>query len=191
MKKLWEELTILSAKSICSCTCTCGAKDTMHKAEQDKQLIQFLMDLNEVYTIIRGSMLMMNQLPFMGQVFAFLVQEEKQREFKPNNHSFAESSSSLNVSSSSSRCSGGPSSVKSFQTNTVIIVRGLDIQRTSATKSMGILVSQMLIQDLITSLTITIHQEISTTRTKTLIPPILSIKGIKVRVLQQIFMKIC
>ena len=26
MKKLWEELTTLSAKSICSCTCTCGAK---------------------------------------------------------------------------------------------------------------------------------------------------------------------
>ncbi|KAH0731766.1 hypothetical protein KY289_002954 [Solanum tuberosum] len=66
MKKLWEELTTLSAKSICSCTCTCGAKDTMHKVEQDRRLIQFLMGLNEVYTIIRGSMLMMNPLPSMG-----------------------------------------------------------------------------------------------------------------------------
>ncbi|KAH0639117.1 hypothetical protein KY285_035703 [Solanum tuberosum] len=106
MKKLWEELTTLSAKSICSCTCTCGAKDITHKAEQDRRLIQFLMGLNEVYTIIRGSMLMMNPLPSMGQAFALLVQEEKQREFKPNNHSFAESSSSMNVSSSSSRSSG-------------------------------------------------------------------------------------
>nr|XP_025884882.1 uncharacterized protein LOC104645967 [Solanum lycopersicum] len=117
MKKLWEELTTLSAKSICSCTCTCGAKETMHKAEQDRRLIQFLMGLNEVYTIIRGNMLMMNPLPSMGQAFALLVQEEKQREFKPNNQFSADSSSSLNVSSSSSRNSGGPSGVRGFQIN--------------------------------------------------------------------------
>ncbi|XP_025884882.2 uncharacterized protein [Solanum lycopersicum] len=117
MKKLWEELTTLSAKSICSCTCTCGAKETMHKAEQDRRLIQFLMGLNEVYTIIRGNMLMMNPLTSMGQAFALLVQEEKQREFKPNNQFSADSYSSLNVSSSSSRNSGGPSGVRGFQIN--------------------------------------------------------------------------
>ena len=74
----------------------------MHKAEQDRRLIQFLMGLNEVYTIIRGNMLMMNPLPSMGQAFALLVQEEKQREFKPNNQFSTDSYSSLNVSSNSS-----------------------------------------------------------------------------------------
>ncbi|XP_019248617.1 PREDICTED: uncharacterized protein LOC109227881 [Nicotiana attenuata] len=85
MKKLWEELTNLSAKSVCNYQCTCGAKENMHKIEQDRRLIQFLMDLNEVYTVVRGSILMMNPLPSMAQAFALLVQEEKQREFRPRN----------------------------------------------------------------------------------------------------------
>ncbi|KAL3376546.1 hypothetical protein AABB24_003134 [Solanum stoloniferum] len=83
MKKLWEELNTLSVKNQCSCVCVCGAKDGMHKAEQDRRLIQFLMGLNEVYTVVRGNILMMNPLPSMGQAFSLLIQEEKQREFKP------------------------------------------------------------------------------------------------------------
>ncbi|XP_019225644.1 PREDICTED: uncharacterized protein LOC109207215 [Nicotiana attenuata] len=82
MKRLWEELNTLSAKSQCSCNCTCGAKKTMHKAEQDRQLIQFLIGLNEVYTIVRGIILMMKPLPSMAQAFSLLIQEEKQKEFK-------------------------------------------------------------------------------------------------------------
>ncbi|XP_070013349.1 uncharacterized protein [Nicotiana sylvestris] len=65
MKILWEQLKTLSSKSQCSCNCTCGTKETMYKAEQDRQLIQFLMGLNEVYTIVRGSILMMKPLPSM------------------------------------------------------------------------------------------------------------------------------
>ncbi|XP_049371623.1 uncharacterized protein LOC125836494 [Solanum verrucosum] len=70
MKKLWEELNTLSVKNQCSCVCVCGAKDGMHKAEQDRRLIQFLMGLNEVYTVVRGNILMMNPLPSMGQAFS-------------------------------------------------------------------------------------------------------------------------
>ncbi|XP_075074599.1 uncharacterized protein LOC142162175 [Nicotiana tabacum] len=40
MKKLWEELNTLNAHAQCSCQCTCGAKANMHKAEQDRRLIQ-------------------------------------------------------------------------------------------------------------------------------------------------------
>lgn len=50
MKKLWEELNTLNAHAQCNCTCTCGAKTNMHKTEQDRRLIQFLMGLNKVYT---------------------------------------------------------------------------------------------------------------------------------------------
>ncbi|XP_019239047.1 PREDICTED: uncharacterized protein LOC109219082 [Nicotiana attenuata] len=93
MKRLWDELSTLSAKSQCSCNCTCGAKETMHKAEQDRRLIQFLMGLNEVYTIVRGSILMMKPLPSMAQAFSLLVQKEKQREFKPNSQQNLDSTS--------------------------------------------------------------------------------------------------
>lgn len=56
------------------------------------------MGFNVVYTTIRGSILMMNHLPSMAHAFALLVQEEKQREFKPNNQMFAESSSLITSS---------------------------------------------------------------------------------------------
>ncbi|KAL3354369.1 hypothetical protein AABB24_018823 [Solanum stoloniferum] len=119
MKKLWDELNNLNAKDQCNCVCSCGRNENIHKAEQDRRLIQFLMGLNKVYTIIRGSILMMNPLPSMAQAFALLVQEEKQREFKPSNQMFAEGSSmsssmipSVNVSSSSSSNGG-----QQFRTN--------------------------------------------------------------------------
>ncbi|XP_015165957.1 uncharacterized protein [Solanum tuberosum] len=110
LKKLWEELCTLNAQGQCTCTCTCGAKDNSHKAEQSRRLIHFLMGLNEVYTVVRGNILMMTPLPSMAQAFLILIQEEKQREFKPNNQHFMESTS-LNASSS------GASSSRAFKTN--------------------------------------------------------------------------
>ncbi|XP_060209248.1 uncharacterized protein LOC132636409 isoform X2 [Lycium barbarum] len=77
LKKLWEELSNLNAKSRCTCNCTCGAKESMHKAEQDRRLIKFLMGLNEVYTVMRGSTLIMNPLPSLAQAFPILGQDEK------------------------------------------------------------------------------------------------------------------
>ncbi|XP_055832317.1 uncharacterized protein LOC129901214 [Solanum dulcamara] len=38
------------------------------------------MGLNEIYIVIRGSILMINPLPFMAQAFSLLVQDEHQRE---------------------------------------------------------------------------------------------------------------
>ncbi|XP_015165125.1 uncharacterized protein [Solanum tuberosum] len=53
LRRLWEELNTLDPNTQCTCLCTCGGKTKMHKAEQDRKLIQFLMGLNEVYTIVR------------------------------------------------------------------------------------------------------------------------------------------
>ncbi|KAH0661967.1 hypothetical protein KY284_026898 [Solanum tuberosum] len=86
LKKLWEELSTLNAKAQCTCNCTCGAKALVHKAKQDRRLIQLLMGLNEIYTVIRGNILMMNPLPTMAQAFSLLVQDEHQREIEPSNH---------------------------------------------------------------------------------------------------------
>lgn len=85
IKKLWEELNTLNTHAQCKCQCTCGAQTNMQKAEQDRRLIEFIMGLNEVYTVVRGSILMMNPLPSLEQAFAILIQEEKQREMKPSN----------------------------------------------------------------------------------------------------------
>ncbi|KAL3375217.1 hypothetical protein AABB24_006618 [Solanum stoloniferum] len=80
MKKLWEELSTLNLRSQCSSTCSCGAKDSMHKADQDRCLIQFLMGLNEAYSAVRDNILTMNPLPSMAQAFSLLIQEEKKND---------------------------------------------------------------------------------------------------------------
>lgn len=91
LKKLWEEISTLNAKAQCTCSCTCGGKALTHKAEQDRRLIQFLMGLNDMYTVICGSILMMNSLPTMAQAFSLLVQDEHQREIKPSSNFNVES----------------------------------------------------------------------------------------------------
>lgn len=73
LKKLKEELSNLIFKHDCTCVCTCGSKEFIFKAEQDKRLIQLLMGLNEIYTVIGGRILMMNPLPSIGKAFALLV----------------------------------------------------------------------------------------------------------------------
>ncbi|XP_015161797.1 uncharacterized protein [Solanum tuberosum] len=99
LKQLWEELSTLDANTQCTCLCNCGGKIKMHKAEKDRRLIQFLMGLNEVYTVMRGNILMMNPLPYMAHAFSILVQEEKQREVKPSTR-MSLASTSFNASTS-------------------------------------------------------------------------------------------
>ena len=112
LKKLWEEISTLNAKAQCTCNCTCGAKAITHKAEQDRRLIQFLMGLNEMYTVIRGSILMMNPLPTLAQAFSLLVQDEHKREIKHSSFLNAESTALYagNIRPSSSAGNIRPSS---------------------------------------------------------------------------------
>ncbi|XP_049403666.1 uncharacterized protein LOC125867273 [Solanum stenotomum] len=77
MKKLWEEMNTLDVNFQCTCVCICGEKPKMHKAEQDRRLIHFLMGLNEMYTTVCENILMMSDLPTMAQTFAILSQEER------------------------------------------------------------------------------------------------------------------
>lgn len=94
MKKLSEELSTLTSKRLC----TCGAKDNMHKVEQDRRLIEFLIRLNEVYTVISGNILMMNPLLSITQDFTILIHEEKHRVSRPASRMHLDSTS-LNVNS--------------------------------------------------------------------------------------------
>ncbi|KAL6206049.1 hypothetical protein ACLB2K_023300 [Fragaria x ananassa] len=74
LKGLWDEL----ASYTLSVTCTCGNQNDRTK------LMQFLMGLNESYSGTRDQILLMNPLPYVRQAYAFVVQEEKQRELASN-----------------------------------------------------------------------------------------------------------
>lgn len=88
-----EELSELDTNTQCICQCTCGGKANMHKGEHDNRLIQFLMGLNDVYAMVRGSILMMNPLSKLAQAFSILAREVKQSEVSPHNHFTLESTS--------------------------------------------------------------------------------------------------
>ncbi|KAK4710621.1 hypothetical protein R3W88_005134 [Solanum pinnatisectum] len=103
MKKLWEELSGLNVKTQCNCACTSGVKESVHEGEQGRKLIQFLMGLNEVYTAVRGIILMMNPLPALPQAFSLLVQDERQKELRPGNQL---GTTSISLSASVSRSGG-------------------------------------------------------------------------------------
>ncbi|XP_049372622.1 uncharacterized protein LOC125837571 [Solanum verrucosum] len=80
MKSLWDELHALNTFSACICNCECGAKTKNLRAHQDERLLQFLMGLNEIFIGVRINILIASPLPYIGQAYSLVMQDEKQRE---------------------------------------------------------------------------------------------------------------
>ncbi|XP_019230034.1 PREDICTED: uncharacterized protein LOC109211000 [Nicotiana attenuata] len=74
IKKLWDELSF----SISYPDCVCGCKEKFHKLDEDQKVHQFLMGLNESYSTIRRSILLMKPLPDVDSVYTMLVNDESQ-----------------------------------------------------------------------------------------------------------------
>ncbi|XP_074298898.1 uncharacterized protein LOC141629872 [Silene latifolia] len=80
IKSIWDEVYGMGMNPKCSCPCACGAKAKQLKFQEDQKVIQFLMSLNESYSVIRGTILMQNPLPKLALVYNNLLQKERQRE---------------------------------------------------------------------------------------------------------------
>ncbi|KAI4338337.1 hypothetical protein L6164_016677 [Bauhinia variegata] len=74
MKALWDELASYH-EPLC---CNCGGLKALAEREEKERVMQFLMRLNESYSIIRGSILMMRPLPDTRKAHALLLQQERQ-----------------------------------------------------------------------------------------------------------------
>jgi hypothetical protein len=72
MKALWNELASYHDPLVCTCV---GLKGLTER-EEKKRVIQFLIGLNESYSTIRGSILMMKPLPGTRQVHGLILQHE-------------------------------------------------------------------------------------------------------------------
>ncbi|KAL2249557.1 UNVERIFIED_CONTAM: Retrovirus-related Pol polyprotein from transposon RE2 [Sesamum indicum] len=75
LKKLWDELAHLDPLP----TCSCGASKAMSDTNSSRQLIQFLMGLEEGYDHIRSQILLMEPLPTIGKAYSMVLRIEKQR----------------------------------------------------------------------------------------------------------------
>ncbi|KAK9683303.1 hypothetical protein RND81_10G130400 [Saponaria officinalis] len=80
IKSIWDEIDSMGMNPSCSRACSCGSKHKQVKYQEDQKIVQFLMGLNDSYTVIRGAILMQNPLPKLAVVYNTLVQEERQRE---------------------------------------------------------------------------------------------------------------
>lgn len=74
---LIDELDNLSSFPRCICAaCTFDISKKIDTYEQGVKLSQFLMGSNDIYTSIRGQILLMSPLPILNQTYAMLLQEE-------------------------------------------------------------------------------------------------------------------
>ena len=78
IKKLWDDYNGLISTPHCNCGVKCASLIAAYKLVRDKQLIQFLVGLNDDDKIARGGILMMKPLPNIDQVYNIILQEEKQ-----------------------------------------------------------------------------------------------------------------
>jgi len=88
-KRVWDAFVAVDDMP----RCTCGINTALGKYTQEQNMINFLMGLNDSYTSVRGSLLMMSPLPSLGQTYSLLVQEERQRQVKNAGHFLSDSAS--------------------------------------------------------------------------------------------------
>ncbi|XP_016514380.1 uncharacterized protein LOC107831157 [Nicotiana tabacum] len=94
IKAIWDEIEFLDAKTVCICVdCKCGANDKNDALEERQKLVQFLMGLNEPYTSVRGSIMMMHPPPNIDRAYYSLLQEKRQRGIQNMGHYPSESGS--------------------------------------------------------------------------------------------------
>ena len=53
--------------------CTCGAMRTWLDFHEQEFVMQFLMGLNDLYSSIRGQILLQKPLPNLGKVYSLIV----------------------------------------------------------------------------------------------------------------------
>ncbi|KAK9668158.1 hypothetical protein RND81_13G038200 [Saponaria officinalis] len=92
---IWDEIDAMGMNPSCVCTCACGAAEKQKKFRQDQRVVQFLMCLNDTYSVIKSAILMRNPLRSLGVVYNNLLQEERQREIQSSVSNFQTNSASF------------------------------------------------------------------------------------------------
>ncbi|KAL2232728.1 UNVERIFIED_CONTAM: hypothetical protein Sindi_1452800 [Sesamum indicum] len=80
MKRLWDEMAELKPTPQRTCNgCTCGAWKAVEDSVAFKQLMQFLMGLNNVFENVRHQLLVMEPVPSINKAYSIIQRVEKQK----------------------------------------------------------------------------------------------------------------
>ncbi|KAK4407763.1 Retrovirus-related Pol polyprotein from transposon RE2 [Sesamum angolense] len=79
---LWDELVQLRPlpEYTCGCNCTCGVAKAIANLIEQRQLMQFLMGLNDEYDNIRSQILVNEPLPGVNMAYSIVLRVEKQKQ---------------------------------------------------------------------------------------------------------------
>lgn len=125
IKSVWDNNDEVNPMVYCNygkCTCQVNAK--LLQKQQEQRLLQFLMKLNDQFSIVRGHILLMQPLSSISQTFRIIVQEENHKEFSNSGQSDAmafsatkRSFGSGNTESTNSQYSKSSSGNNNFTSN--------------------------------------------------------------------------
>ncbi|XP_010539135.1 PREDICTED: uncharacterized protein LOC104813264 [Tarenaya hassleriana] len=84
LNSLWEELKMHDPVPICTCGfCSCNSKGRLTEYLDKKNVVSFLMKLNESFHLARRQILMLDPLPDISRVYSMITQEAHQRQALP------------------------------------------------------------------------------------------------------------
>ncbi|KAM6553528.1 hypothetical protein CsatB_014290 [Cannabis sativa] len=84
LKSLWDQIRELRPPPVCFC----GAVKVIQEYKEEDRLLEFLVGLNDSYSLVRSQILMRDPLPSVNKAYAVVIQEERQRNLT-NNYSNA------------------------------------------------------------------------------------------------------
>jgi hypothetical protein len=78
MRALWEELNSHRPLPKCSCPhqCRCESSTLAHEYRVEDQIMQFLVGLNDQFSVVKTQILLMDPLPSLNKVYSLVIQEE-------------------------------------------------------------------------------------------------------------------
>ncbi|KAL6572979.1 hypothetical protein OROHE_002455 [Orobanche hederae] len=94
LRSLWDEIESALPVPRCSCNkCTCDVGKQIRELKEKERLYEFLMGLDNHFTVIRTQILAMNPIPSLGNAYHLVAEDERQRaisaEKKPSSEAAA------------------------------------------------------------------------------------------------------
>ncbi|XP_019450716.1 PREDICTED: uncharacterized protein LOC109352984 [Lupinus angustifolius] len=82
LKTLWDEIENFRPFPNCKCPtpCCCGAIESLKTYKEQDYVIRFLEGLNEQFAQVRSQIMLIVPLPSITEVFALLIQQERQNQ---------------------------------------------------------------------------------------------------------------
>ena len=79
LKRLWDDYNSLIIIRSCPCGEKCHTLKFVHQLIEEREIMQFLVELNEAYKVVRGNILMTKPFLDINEIYNLLLQEENQR----------------------------------------------------------------------------------------------------------------